>query len=1066
MKRPLRSLSSFAIVVITLLCAVPPDAAAQPSPPSLHRGPNTSPPSPPPQPDAAQQTVKVAPPLRSSSSHGSDTIAIPGQLRSFLRMAGISQKAPADQVLPLLARNVFIQGYQVGKPTEFLVLLQRYVQQAQELQILAGSKGAIHVSGCDDSGTLLQILGYRVLRGCEDKNTILSTADPEKAFITIDSGFPLAALEEALQKGAPFDYPYPSTRVPVLFRESDWIALSSGRKRGGGTLINTLLRDPEIARLYWAMAKIETNTANSLQHSPGLPKLLPYGPLLDFYGSQLRISSGRLVVPGGKEAEPAWRDLAGASPEAPGEFVLHLVAKDNGWLAAYFDALARVSPAQQKHLTESPRLKRVYDAFHEPSPDANAATGVFRRAPGLLVLFTRVQWDPNGDPHVPGDLAAWRDILGEKSNSKIIHSLGKRAHNWDHPEQLLEAMASLARVETDTGPLQAYLTLSAIDSARPPERRLSPETVRLLADNFAQQGSWYLIFSEFPELSDESISRFMAATNAITGISNQTLKGNALGAFQANVGLWQILARQGEIPAADMNVSWQKLIAPFTKVGSPTQLFDATRASLSGLVPATAGKTTLSQGELVDLLAGPSQTSADGQTTHAEIAAKIRSVLDDQRLVSLDTLFALSDDLHAMSQGGKASSNTLALAGELREFEMPRPIFTNSEKISWAPRVYVSHHAELQVRTDLTKVIKTPGSPAQLEAARGQLLPFLRDTLVGLNYAYYEPPGAQVLHNNSLFVRSHDFSGVTVVDPEGFWQAPQLLGIGTPAGGGAYLMGSLADLPHALAMAEQEFIAPENVQALIWEELVPDLLISAIVPRWWDVTSNELHAVTLYQKSGEEILTASAKDPALRDKVISILSDRMSPQRLEQLNQTLINGEDPVAILYRMMPADTFYLAAEFRTRHPGDAVSFGSASQQLDSLCHSDAAATSPERLARDFGVPHPILARTYGSALLNVKPFPSFGGDSSRLFGESWESSNLYWARLIDEKGYSPVMLNRYVPVLTHRMTAKIFATELEDWPALQRAMLETGEEFQQGKLALQSAKTTAMVESGGVK
>ena len=96
-----------------------------------------------------------------------------------------------------------------------------------------------------------------------------------------------------------------------------------------------------------------------------------------------------------------------------------------------------------------------------------------------------------------------------------------------------------------------------------------------------------------------------------------------------------------------------------------------------------------------------------------------------------------------------------------------------------------------------------------------------------------------------------------------------------------------------------------------------------------------------------------------------------------------------------------------------------------------------SVARISKDFGVPHPTLARTYGRELLNVKPFPFFGGYSSRLFGESWESSNLYWARLADEMGYSPVMLNRLVPELTRHMTAKIFATDLEDWPAMVRAI-----------------------------
>ncbi len=1003
-----------------------------------------------------------------SASRAPDTVAIPGPLRSFLRMAGISQKAPAEEVLPLLARNVFIQGYQVGKPTEYLVLLQRYVQQAKELQILAGSQNSIHVTNCDDSGTLLQILGYRLLQGCADKNVVLSTANPERAFLTIDSGFPISNLEENLQKGVPFDYPYPATRVPVLFRESDWVQLNSGKRRsGGGSLVEVLLHDPEVARLYWAMAKTKTETSVSLHRSPGLAKLLPFGPLLDFYGSEINISGDHITVPGGISAEPGWKDLVGASPDSPGEFVYHLVAKDNGWLAAYFDAMARVSPEQQKHLTESPRFKRIYEAFREPYPEANAATGVFRKAPGLLVLFTRVEWEPNGEPHVPGDLVTWREILEQKANSKTIRTLGKRAHNWDHPEQLFEAMASLARVETDTGPLQSYLMLSAIDSGRSRQNRLSPATVKLLADNFSQYGSWYLVFSEFPEIGDESIAKFMAAADSVGSISNQSLRGNALGAFQANVGLWQIIARQGEIPAAELNASWQKVVDPFAKISSSTQLFDATRTSLGGLCQAAAGKPNLSQNEFIDLLAGPPQSTPDGQSMHVELANRIRSVMEDQRLVSLDTLLSLSDDLHAMSQGAHAGPNTLALAGELREFEMPRPIFTNSEKISWAPRVYVSHHAELQVRTDLTKIIKTPGTPAQMEAARGQLTPFLRDTLVGLNYAYYEPPGAQVLHNNSLFVRSHDFSEVTIVESEGYWQAPQLLGIGTPAGGGAYLMGSLSDLPHALAMTEQDFIAPENVQALIWQELVPDLLVSAVVPRWWNVSPNELHAVTLYQKSGEELLTASANNPELRAKVVAILSERMSPRRLDQVEQTLLNGEDSVAILYRLMPADTFYLSAKFRTKFPGEIASIGPASKQLDSLCNSAPAETSEARLSKDFGVPHPILARTYAPALLNVQPFPAFGGDSSRLFGESWESTNLYWARLLDEMGYKSVMLNRLVPELTHRMTAKIFATELEDWPALERAMQETGEEFRQGKLASQAnVKTTAQVEAGGVR
>jgi hypothetical protein len=973
------------------------------------------------------------------------TVVIPGPLRSFERMAAISQKALPEKVLPLLARNVFAQGYDIGRPTEFLILLDRYMRQARELQALAGPSGSIRIPDCDHAGPLLQILGYRLRSGCGQKEVYLMTSDSERAFLTIDSGFPLTTLELALRKNIPFTYPFPTTRVPVLLTETDWLALGN-RKEGQGFLVDVFVRNPSVARLYWAFSKMDADTQTALQRSPGLSRLLPYGGVLDFYGSQICIQSGRVLVPGGERAEPAWKDLVGASPKSYGDFVTHLVSKDNGWLAAYYDALARVNPSQQAHLTEASRLKPMYEAFRTPDPEDRSARAAFRKAPSLLVLFTRVRWAPNGDPYVPGNLDVWKNLPKQRTDSRFLHEWDKRSRKWTRPDQLLEALVASSRVPTDTGPLQLYLTLSEVDAVRPPERRMSPQTAQMLANRYSELGKWYLLFSEFPELNDDSITLFVGVANSINGISRLQLRGNTLGALQANIGLWQILARQHEIPKAQLNASWQKTIQPFTRISSSEQLLDQAHASLGALYFAATGKRSWSQDDFIALLAGPAQASATGQRVHAEIANRIRTVLDDQRLVSLDTLYALSDGLQQMERGAHVGNSLVPLAEDLHGFEMPQQMFTKSEKVEWAPTIYSSRHAELQIKTDLTKTLKTPVNHAQLEEARGQLAPFVRDTLVGLNYAYYEPPGAQLLHNNPLFVRSHDFSGFSIVGAERPWQAPELFGIGVPAGGGAYLIGSLADLPYALATAEEDFIAPENVQALIWKAVVPDLLVSATVPRWWNISSNELHAVALYQKSGEELLAASTGNKQLEAKVLSLLSQRMSPQRLEQTDLALQAGVSP-----KLLPADTFYLASEFREAFPDeDFASLGPANRELEHLRRQHPSETSVERISKDFGTPHPILAQTDSLELLSVKPFPASGGEDSRLFGESWDSSNLYWARLADEMGYTPVMLNQLVPELTRRMVSKIFATDLEDWSAVQRAMQETGEEFRQGKLA----------------
>jgi hypothetical protein len=675
-----------------------------------------------------------------------------------------------------------------------------------------------------------------------------------------------------------------------------------------------------------------------------------------------------------------------------------------------------------------------------------------------LLLMTRLQWTASGEPAVPGNLAAWRDIAAREARLYGWHGWARHVTNLEHPDQLLDELVIASNSGNDDGLVQIYLALSAIDGARAAENRMSDQTARQLASNFHQLRHWYPIFTEFPALDDAAISGFLTTANRVSAIADPALRSNALGALQAEIGLWQILARQKQIPSGVLNAAWQSTIKPYTEISSSLQLFDAARNSLKSLLQATGASGDLSQDQIVGLLAGPSAGTPGDQRVHQDLSDRIRSVLDDQHLVSLDTLFGLYDGLDAMAHGQAVGDSLLPLAGDLREFEMPRPIFTKGEKAAWSPVVYTSRHAELQVKTDLTKIIRSSGSAAQLEAARGRLSPFLRDTLVGLNYAYYEPPGAQVLHNDPLFVRSHDFSVVSVQGVQQVWDAPILVGIGVTAGGGAYLMGSLADLPYVLASTEQEFIAPENIQALIWRETVPELLVDAVMPRWWGISRSELHAAGLYQRAGEELLIASQQDAQLRERVISILSARISWARLDKIESALQTSASPNAILAQILPTDTFYLETEFRIRFPEQVSLIGQANRELDQLVQNDPSETAPDRLSRDFGVPHPILAESNSLALLNTGPFPISSGSSSRLFGESWESSNLYWARLADELGYSPAMLNILVPELTRHMVANIFATNIDDWPALSRAMEETGNQFRQGNFTISAAVTIA--------
>ncbi len=95
-----------------------------------------------------------------------------------------------------------------------------------------------------------------------------------------------------------------------------------------------------------------------------------------------------------------------------------------------------------------------------------------------------------------------------------------------------------------------FLTLNEIDRRPAGAPRLSPETVRALAQQFPRFHDQYSALTEFHNLNDASINSFLSIAQAADRIHDRMLRADALGILQANIELWQILARQGQIPEA------------------------------------------------------------------------------------------------------------------------------------------------------------------------------------------------------------------------------------------------------------------------------------------------------------------------------------------------------------------------------------------------------------------------------------------------------------------------------------------------------------------------------------
>ncbi len=425
-------------------------------------------------------------------------------------MAAVSQDVTEEELLQALARSVVINGYHAGRqeglePTEYLKLLTRYLSQARELEKLAGPEKTLRVESCDSAhaGELLRVLGYRMRGGC-GSDLVLETVNATRAFLTIDSGFPLPDLEQALRTNRPFVYDYRPTEVPVLASTSYWL----GRKeKQAGEFIDAYIGDPSLCRFYLGMSKPDPDTAEELRKAVPAQRLKAFAHVLDFYGSMFEIRGGKAIVPGGARTARMWEELVGVPPDKGAAFFERLVTKDDGWMASFFDALARMNGPVKDYLTEPERMKRFYLAIRGRVTSPGPARPVFRSNTDMLLLTTRLRLDADGKPHIPGDLSVWQNLFIKPPRGKYDAKLTRSASGWKEPDDVLEALFGLCRKSVENEPLKMFLALTDVNRNR--TRPLEAATVDRLVREYRQMGAQYSLSARRPTSATRRFSSFL-----------------------------------------------------------------------------------------------------------------------------------------------------------------------------------------------------------------------------------------------------------------------------------------------------------------------------------------------------------------------------------------------------------------------------------------------------------------------------------------------------------------------------------------------------------------------------
>jgi hypothetical protein len=181
------------------------------------------------------------------------------------------------------------------------------------------------------------------------------------------------------------------------------------------------------------------------------------------------------------------------------------------------------------------------------------------------------------------------------------------------------------------------------------------------------------------------------------------------------------------------------------------------------------------------------------------------------------------------------------------------------------------------------------------------------------------------------------------------------------------------------------------------------------------------------------------------------------PARTNQVARMLEDGNVKDA-LDHITPSELFSVARDLGPKRKGD------ASCLLAEMVHlqENSKDVNYTAIARAFGTPKPTLANSYEPDLMSLRTFPALMGYSSRIMAESWESNTLFWAALADELNLTPSQLNVRVPEWTQKLVEQIFASHLEDWPALLKSLRMVGDDVRKSARAAASDTKAALQES----
>jgi hypothetical protein len=669
----------------------------------------------------------VSPPRAATTAQapaGWFSVELPGTSEGLSRVVGHETTVePARLMLDMVRLTQGAQMTQdenVALARRQLVAYLDAVEQLQDILARIDPGGRVTLKSLsrlkrDDRRRFAASLGLELRDPTGAISTALSSerADAERRRLVELAGINPGDLAARLNGGETVRIAIPTVRVPLPLPPEVWSTRILDRGVPAPRLGVAILRDRPAALLYYGLAALDAETLTYFSTSnSALEAARAFAPTFAGCGRSLHVRGRRILLPGGEAAADLWEQLVDARASDPDRFVRHVLERDAGALAGFYDMVEHLDPLHLRFVLDSAgndtgqrasRFRALYSACARDQLAAKLPGRAFYRLSfDGGHLFRQLRLNPDGTLAPPARRRLWEAAFaGSEVPGDPARTLGD-VRSGGTADAVLLADTTLV-----VNPVTRRLRVEAVLFAQRAFSRISDDQMPdLLA---ALRG-----FVQFPTLmltlerigvGDPAVYATAARSASRVGqLPSAERSFVALAQFQGTIALIDRLTFRHSLsrPAAQKLVGTLLPLVPPGENGADRQqvarwLEHQLLAALPAPTDDEAGEAP-AEARLLGGLAGPPAAYPAGELDESVIEwegaviewegqqyridfagtelARLRRVRRKQEGNSLDTALALSSVASTLAAGGATVDSVRAVRVELdRLSKLLEPIF-------------------------------------------------------------------------------------------------------------------------------------------------------------------------------------------------------------------------------------------------------------------------------------------------------------------------------------------------------------------------------------------------------